>query len=642
MNSLSLRLEEGYSRLLEGTHLTARLVGKPFRGSLDFSPLGLARRRRPVDLLFEVAQGFRGRGPGELSWRLRPNGNLRARVLFGGNAFLGNFRVPGDTFAIQWDVEGRVESETETPELPLLARVAADSRFHHAWVEIFEGELSLAQALRASWANFRNPLQAEDVLQLTERQVIRTSWSGRAEFELAAQWGLEQGWTVPLDALPGALRADARLQAGWGVDFTLAATGRFHLQLSRRRGALRVGLRRRRLQTRRLSARAGFFWTHSLRVRRLGPQLPDAASFVARPLAAPLQRQVNRRVRDALGRKLEIAVAAEISRSRGQEAVMQASWAAPDRTGFPAEYSRLLRGRLLEPRQGLRVSGSLSRLRTRRVQIGFHFLDWLRLSRSRTRQSSTKVSISPQGDLLFEETESVERTRQNWGAVQFVRLLVQTLSSGASSERFFTWSWGKQGRFTHAELKRYLRIGLKLRILGSYELPPFEAFPLRLNLVYTTRFEMEGLNAVRRSSPADRWEALIESLELADPQGYRHGSYRRDWIESSKVRESIERNPAQAHLQSQYPVPGRSAFERRQVVHQYRQSRRFLDWLEQWARGKSEVLKAVRPGLGIPVFVFFHRLTPPARRRSALVLTGGLERVWGDPGSVGRKESAEA
>ncbi len=99
---LTWRLEGGYSRFIEGSRVELRLEKKPFRQSLDVSPSGLIHRSQPMDLIFRATRGFTGKGPGGVRWRVRPQGQVRSVILFAGNAFLGNFRVP----PITWPFNG--------------------------------------------------------------------------------------------------------------------------------------------------------------------------------------------------------------------------------------------------------------------------------------------------------------------------------------------------------------------------------------------------------------------------------------------------------------------------------------------------------------------------------------------------------
>ena len=78
-------------------------------------------------------------------------------------------------------------------------------------------------------------------------------------------------------------------------------------------------------------------------------------------------------------------------------------------------------------------------------------------------------------------------------------------------------------------------------------------------------------------------------------------------------------------------MAGRSSFERRQVVTSYLRAKKFLRWMEAWKRGDEErLMKSLDLGWEIPVFFWFHLLCPEDAVRSAVVLNGDLNRVWGD------------
>ena len=131
------RLEGGYSRFLEGSRVELELEEGPLGQTLDLSPLGLAHRSKPMDLRFRVAKGFRGRASGGLRWRLSPRGLIRSRILFPGNAFLGNFRVPRGRFAVQWDIDASVEGTVGRRVKRFLIHFEKGERLHHTWVQTF-------------------------------------------------------------------------------------------------------------------------------------------------------------------------------------------------------------------------------------------------------------------------------------------------------------------------------------------------------------------------------------------------------------------------------------------------------------------------------------------------------------------------
>ena len=120
-------------------------------------------------------------------------------------------------------------------------------------------------------------------------------------------------------------------------------------------------------------------------------------------------------------------------------------------------------------------------------------------------------------------------------------------------------------------------------------------------------------------------------LELENPKLYEKGSFARDWIVSSEVRETIDENPIQGYLKSIYPIAGRSTLERKQVVETYLRVQRFLKLMELWETGNQRGLEQTLDlGWELPIFYFFHLLCPPAERKSVLILRGDLEQVWGD------------
>ncbi len=174
-------------------------------------------------------------------------------------------------------------------------------------------------------------------------------------------------------------------------------------------------------------------------------------------------------------------------------------------------------------------------------------------------------------------------------------------------------------------------MALQCGIMDEFRLPSPSEFPLKAQVLLVTRFSRQGLARVRRASRKRRWEALVQALELAEPDRYGREIFRRDWIDVREVRERIDEDPAQAHLVTHYPVGGRSRFERIQVVAAYRRAKRFLSLLEHWRKGEyAQLFQAFQLGMDVPVYVFFHLLCTPELRRSAVLVTGDLEEVWGD------------
>ena len=79
-SQLIWRLEEGYSRFIEGSRVELRLKQGPLGESLEISPKGLVNRSQPIELLFQAARSFAGADPAGLAWRLRPEAATRAHV----------------------------------------------------------------------------------------------------------------------------------------------------------------------------------------------------------------------------------------------------------------------------------------------------------------------------------------------------------------------------------------------------------------------------------------------------------------------------------------------------------------------------------------------------------------------------------
>ena len=210
---LTWRLQGGYARFLKGSRVELRLQQGPLRQKLDVSPLAIADRSRPIDLQFEAARTLRGRGPGNIGWRIRPAGSIRARILFAGNAFLGNFRVPAEHLAIQWDVEASAEAGAARQGSRLLLDLNADTRLYHSWVTLFSQEILVARALREAWKSFRHPLDSAEVSLMPEGQVVRWRWSGRVRLAMDVQWSLGTGWAIP--GIAPVARVQAELTPGF-------------------------------------------------------------------------------------------------------------------------------------------------------------------------------------------------------------------------------------------------------------------------------------------------------------------------------------------------------------------------------------------------------------------------------------------
>ena len=234
---------------------------------------------------------------------------------------------------------------------------------------------------------------------------------------------------------------------------------------------------------------------------------------------------------------------------------------------------------------------------------------------------------------MLENAREFRKTRHHWDEVQFLRLLDRETIARGSRRREFFWSYGQEEEFSYDELRRLLKMALGMGVLNQFDLAPRSHFPLTAQLLVVTRFFPGGLARVRGASESRKWKALIRSLEMADPERYARQTFWRDWIDTPELRSRIDRDPVQAYLAIRYPLPGRSTFERQQVVAAYRRAQRFLRILEHWKAGEHDpIIKAFSVGLDLPVFVFFHLLCPAQLRDSGVLMTGDVERVWGNEG----------
>ncbi|MDA2926439.1 hypothetical protein MYX78_04275 [Acidobacteria bacterium AH-259-G07] len=625
------RLEGGYSRFIEGSRVELRLEKGPIRQSLDVFPSGLVDRSKPIDLIFRAAQGFSGQGPGKVRWSLRPEGSVRALILFSGNAFLGNFRVPADHFAIQWDLQVSAEGTVGNTRGPLLVGINAKTRLYHSWVTVFPHDTSIVEALHEAWRSYRYPLDPADVFRMPERQVVRWRWNGRVRLGIGIEWALAMGWAIPGTVPMVDLRKELASGPVLRARFQAVEEGQFAIQLRKRAAKIEFRLRRYRQRVKQASLYAGAHLGSRVRIVHLGPTPRGALRILSRGLSQPLRRKMNRVLKQALVRHLEIALALEKMRWKRSATMLAASWSKPDAETFRKTYSQLVGGSLPASETGMELAGRFERVRGQRVTVRFNVLNWIGIHKSRQRQSRQALIVGPAGDIIFEEAEELEKTRYRWDEIQFLRLLHRETIRETGHSREFFWSYGQHKEFSHHALRQLLKMALHLGMLREFSLPARSTFPLAVQLLLATRFSPEGLAQVRQASREEKWRALVRALELAEPDRYGKRTFWRDWIDSPEVREKVDGDPVQTHLATRYPVGGRSEFQRRQVVAAYRRSKRFLALLEGWREGEhKKVLKAFSLGLDVPIFVFFHLLCPLKLRRSAAVITGEWEQAWGE------------
>ncbi len=612
------RLQGGFSQLVEGTHVELLLTSKPARGVLDAVPLELLKGRGAVDLDFRAARTFRVRGPGGLRWELGPEGRIEARLLCADSAFLGNFRVPAGHYGVQWTVIGRVSGVAKRPAGPFLVQATAGSWINYTWVDMATADAAPRESLLAAWAGFRDLFDPEQILLATSRQVCQLSWTGRVRLAVRLDLDLIRGWQA--GTILNLFEVETRLRAGveLGLQARLEREGNYTLRVQRKGAKIRLNLRRQNSRDRTVGIEVGVSGTSRVTA--------GATAGLLDPALEPIRDQLEKGV----ARRLELMLAMEASDWGRKRTLVEAEWTAPTPREFGPGYRRLLEGDLPPAAPGFKASSLIETLSGRRTRIAVSFLNWFTLGTERSRQHRTAVRIDALGNLLVEEGWQVEETRYRWDERQFFRLLAEGRMGREPLQR---WLSGLEGSLSREELQRTLRAALHCGAVDSVSIPGGRSFPLDLKVVWATELSEGGVEALRRTDGGQRWEALVRSLELAEPARYRRGSFWRDWIESAEVRAVADRDPLQSHLETVYPLGGRSEAQRRLVLAEYRRCRSFLRLFDAWAGDRgSEPVELARSGLSLPIFLFVHVLCPAPLRRSVVVLSGGIEAVWGDRG----------
>jgi hypothetical protein len=552
-------------------------------------------------------------------------------ILFAGNAFLGNFRVPQDHLAVQWDVEVSTEGSVALSRVPLLMDIGAKTRLYHSWVTLFPEETSIARALREAWKSYRNPLDPGEVLLMQEGQVVRWRWSGRVGLKMGVEWALGAGWVLPVSIPMLNVQKGLSSGASLGARVEVVEEGEFNVQVRKRGGKIEFRLRRHRQRTRQAGLSAGVHFGNSLRVTRLGPTPQGPLRILSKGLTEPLKKKMNRVFKQALVRRLEVAIALERSRWTRRATLLAVRWLQTEPEVFRRSYGRLLGGFLPISETGIEVSGGFERIRGQRVTVRFNVFNWFGVHKTSERQSRQALRVSPGGDIVFEATEGLEKTHYRWDEIQFLRLLHRETLKGSERSQEYLWSYGQKGKFSQGGLRQLLKMALQMGVFREFSLPAPSAFPLALQLLVGTRFSPAGLRRVRQATPEQKWVALVRALEIAEPERYGKATFWRDWIDHRDLREKIDEDPIQTHLVTRYPIEGRTPFQRQQVVAAYRRSKRFFSLLEGWKEENfKKLIKLFSLGLDMPIFVFFHLLCPPKQRSSGAVMTGDWEQAWGE------------
>lgn len=615
---LSWSLESGYSRFLREGRVDLSLEADPFKGKFDVSPWGLIRGGRTQEIEFHCRHRFRGVGPEELTWSLRPEGIVRSRILPPSSRYLGGFRVPGEHFAVHWRIELTVDSVVDRGLLDCgLLSVEAGSKLIHEWVEVFPKSCALASAIVLSWSNYISPLSALEAEKLGPGQTVSWSWRGGFSFRGDVEWTVDRGWSVGFDRPPACVETLPAIGVGLKTSFRFFKRGSFSLRLARRRGKLELRLVRvgQNERHRRFEAKATL--GNYFRVD-LDPELLE-------PAVEPIEE----RFLDALEKKVEISLALAALDWKRKRHVLRVLWSDTGTAGFRKSYSALLRGEEFVPRKDTKVSSVHTDIKGKRFSVLLNLFNWRKLGVVRGLQTMDKLRVTPSGNVLFETETIREQRRFAWDTIQFLRLYLKR-----ENERLdeFRWEYSLEGELGLEDILRVLRPALRTGALEQFDVPGDWKLPTQGRILWVTAFRPDALQRMQSISRKGAFATLARSLELAQPELYRKGRPNRDWIESEELRSLVERDPVGASLSSKYPVPGRTSGQRQHVVTQYRKARTFLDLFHNWAEGEWRSDPEVIEGLNleVPVFLFFHLMSPAEDRKSAILLSGAVDHLWGD------------
>ena len=145
-----------------------------------------------------------------------------------------------------------------------------------------------------------------------------------------------------------------------------------------------------------------------------------------------------------------------------------------------------------------------------------------------------------------------------------------------------------------------------------------------MKAIIEDRKEMKGLTQKALARMMGAKPAMVSALLNGERR------LNEDWINSECLRERIKNDPIGAVLESKYPIPGRTKEERQIVVSQYRSVLGFLSLIEKWKNGlEIDIRDFVSNSFELPVFAFFHILSAPETRKSAVLIVGDFQRENG-------------
>ena len=609
--SLSWKFDNGYAELLNTASLELNQKSGPSSAELQLRPKDLLSGRKSLDLCFSADKTISGNIPSRCAWIINPKSEIKVTLIPEGKPFLGNFRVPAGQFAVQWKIVPAV-SAAAFPSADDSVSVIAGTQLNHTWVENFPGETPVHQAITAAWENCINPFNPEQAAGLSPNQVLRWNWTGLFRITAGISWSLDKGWIVETENMGFRFALPLTTGVMFKSRVQISTSGHFYIQLSRKNKLLKFSLIREKSLDTSGSGSVGIQLRHS-------PVL-SADNKLIDPILDPAEKAIKK----GLSRKLRLAVTAEASRWHRKKRVITASWQQPFSKEITAEYSSILSGKVPVPRDGFSVTGRFDNVQGREFSIKINILNRLAGFEKNSRKFDS-VIVAPDGNILLEKGVSRTDIRYRWDETEFVRLAFSRRTTQRQTD--FIWTWETEESFSRKELKKLLSIILHGRVIPVFSIPGNLHFPLKLNIAASTEFSGEGIEQVRKTPPFMQWDTLIRALELVHPRRYRKGSFWRDWIDYPDVRHEIIRNPVHCHLDSCYPVRGRTDMQRRQVAGDYRRALRFLEVMDLWQEGVDPVA-LLEKNLNFPIFLYFHMLSPPDAKNSVLTITGDWEMEW--------------
>jgi len=347
-------------------------------------------------------------------------------------------------------------------------------------------------------------------------------------------------------------------------------------------------------------------------------------------LTQPLLKPIKKSLRDSIHKKLQIAMTIDWKSWTRRRILMKAEWKRSDRN-ISNEYQEILDGALPKRRDGLKVTGRFDWTTKKSKGIQINLFDLYQFSRLEEKTDLVAVSVNARGDILLEQKSALEKRRISGRNLELYRII--TRHNDKPGKDKVTWSFEKKDRFSRDSVKKLLTAILRVRSIAEYDLPGQYYFPADLNLIWMTDFSHTALQEVKQTSDEEVWRAIIQAFQLFED---RYGRLNEDWINSECWRERIKNDPIGAVLESKYPIPGRTKEERQIVVSQYRSVLGFLSLIEKWKNGlEIDIRDFVSNSFELPVFAFFHILSAPETRKSAVLIVGDFQRGWGDQQLIG-------